>query len=57
MEKTIQISFNGDKPIPDFIKDRYEVLVSKTAAGVEHYHLIDHGDAAKVAGTNFPSTT
>lgn len=40
MEKLIIISCNQDKPVQDFIKDSYEVLIGKTEAGVEHIHLI-----------------
>ncbi len=41
MEKKIIFSYDGNKPVPDFIKDQYEVLVGKTQEGVEHYHLIE----------------
>ena len=40
MEQKIILSFDGSMPIPDFIKDDFEVLLNKTAEGLPHVHLI-----------------
>jgi hypothetical protein len=39
MEKAIIIQCEKSKPLRDFIKDEWEVVESKTEAGIEYYVL------------------